>query len=115
MSIENSEEVVDFLPKPAVPPARTPKSREDQLIGLAVDLAEKQLRDGTAPTSVIVHYLRLASPRAEAEMEKLKNENALLKVKADAIEADQRTEQAYLDAIEAMRRYSGEDTRDELV
>ena len=95
------------------PPARTPKAREDELIGLAVDLAEKQLREGTASTQVIVHYLKLASPRSRAEMEKLENENALLKVKADAIEAEQRTEEAYIAAIEAMRRYSGEDVSDE--
>lgn len=94
------------------PPARTPKAREDELIGLAVDLAEKQLREGTASTQVIVHYLKLASPRSRAEMEKLENENALLKVKADAIEAEQRTEEAYLAAIDAMRRYSGEEPMD---
>lgn len=110
--METVDETVKTDPKITKPPARTPKAREDELIGLAVDLAEKQLREGTASTQVIVHYLKLASPRSRAEMEKLENENTLLKVKADAIEAEQRTEEAYLAAIEAMRRYSGEDVSD---
>lgn len=99
----------DDIPKRTRPPARTRKDREDELIGLAVDLAEKQLREGTASTQVIVHYLKLASPRSDLEREKLESENALLKVKADAIEAEQRTEEAYLAAIEAMRVYQGAD------
>ena len=36
-------------------PALTPEARENQLISLAVDLAERQLREGTASSQVITH------------------------------------------------------------
>lgn len=107
MTDAEHSETSEKLPAKRRKPALTPEDRENELIGLAVDLAEKQLREGTASTQVIVHYLKLASPRSDLEKEKLESENALLKVKADAIEAEQRTEEAYLAAVEAMRRYSG--------
>lgn len=48
-------------------PATTPEARENQLIARAVDLAEKQLMEGTASTQVIVHYLRLGSTKERIE------------------------------------------------
>ena len=88
-------------------PALTPESRELQLIALAVDLAEQQLRDGTASSQVISHFLKLGSSRAELEREKLARENELLRAKADSLQADQRKEEMFREAIEAMRRYQG--------
>ena len=55
-------------------PALTPEARENQLISLAIDLAEQQLRDGTASSQVITHYLKLGSTKEKLEREKLKNE-----------------------------------------
>ena len=40
-------------------PALTPEARELQMISLAVDLAERQLLEGTASSQVITHYLKL--------------------------------------------------------
>ena len=88
-------------------PALTPESRELQLIALAVDLAEQQLRDGTASSQVISHFLKLGSSRAELEREKLARVNELLRAKADSLQADQRKEEMFREAIEAMRRYQG--------
>lgn len=90
------------------PPAETPEGRESQLIAAAVDLAEKQLLDGTASPSVITHYLRLASGRERLEREKLQRENEVLRAKADAYESNRKTEELYTKAIEAMRSYSGQ-------
>ena len=42
----------------SIRPALTPEARENQLIALAVNLAEKQLREGTASSQVITHYLK---------------------------------------------------------
>ena len=89
------------------PPADSPEARENQLIDAAVNLAEKQLLDGTASPSVITHYLRLASGKEQLEKEKLKRENELLRAKAEAYESNRRTEELYTQAIEAMRSYSG--------
>lgn len=37
-------------------PALTPDARENQMISLAVDLAERQLEEGTASSQVITHF-----------------------------------------------------------
>lgn len=89
-------------------PATSPEARENQLIAAAVDLAEKQILEGTASSQVLTHYLKLATTREQLEKEKIRNENELLKAKVDAIKSTERMEQLYENAIEAMRGYSVE-------
>ena len=88
-------------------PALTAEGREKQMISLAIDCAEKQMREGTASSQVITHYLKLASTKNLLEMEKLKKENELLKAKTDAIKSAKSQEELYAKAIAAIRRYSG--------
>jgi hypothetical protein len=78
------------------------------LVAAAVDLAERQLTDGTASAQVITHFLKLGSSREELEQERLARENILLAAKAEAMEQAQRIESLYAEAITAMRRYSGQ-------
>lgn len=94
------------------PPAVGLEAREDQLIGLAVNQAENMLRNGNAPTQIVVHYLRLATTRNQLEKEKLRKENILLEAKASAIESAARSEELYSRAIAAMREYAGSITHD---
>ena len=88
-------------------PALTPEARENQLIYLATDLAEKQLREGTASSQVITHYLKLGSTKEKLEREKLEEENKLLRAKTENLQSQKNVEEAYLKAINAMKRYSG--------
>lgn len=88
-------------------PATTPEARENQLIALAVDLAEKQLLKGTASSQVISHYLKLGSTKEKLEKEKLEQENKLLKAKTEAIQSAKRVEELYKEALNAMRSYGG--------
>ena len=78
------------------------------MVSLAIDLAEKQLEEGTASSQVITHYLKLGSMREQLEREKIKQENELLKAKVEAIEAAKRSEELYQKALDAMRTYSGQ-------
>ena len=82
---------------------------------MAIDCAEKQLREGTASSQVITHYLKLASTKNQLEMEKLKKENELLKAKTEAIKSAKSQEELYAKAIEAIRIYSGAGSTDENV
>lgn len=93
--------------RPKMRPALNPETREGQLISLAVDLAEQQLRDGTASSQVITHYLKLGSTKERLEKEKLIEENKLLRAKTEAIESSKDMKKLYEEAIEAMRRYGG--------
>ena len=94
------------------PPATTPEARENQLISLAVDLAERQIMEGTASSQVITHYLKLGTTRERLEQERLANENVLLQAKAEAMESGKRIEALYSEALHAMRSYSGLDEDD---
>lgn len=95
------------VPKKRRPPATTPEARENQLISLAVDLAERQLSNGTASAQVITHYLKLGTTRANLEKEKLERENELLKAKTESIQSQKQIDELYAKAIAAMRSYNG--------
>ena len=94
-------------------PALTPEARENQMIALAVDLAEKQLMEGTASSQVITHFLKLGSSKAELEREKLAMENELMRAKTESIQSQKKMEEVYLNALNAMKRYSGHGDDDE--
>lgn len=95
------------------PPATTPEGRELELIALAVDLAEKQLREGTASAQVQVHYLKLATSRNRLEEKRLENENALMKARVSQIESNKASEELFTNAINAMKAYSPHSSDDE--
>ena len=85
----------------------TPEDREQYLINLLLDAAEKQLREGTASSQVITHFLKLGSSREQLEQDKLREETKQTKAKIDSLEAAANSEERYAEAIEAMRRYQG--------
>ena len=88
-------------------PGLTPEARENQLIAKAVDLAERQLEDGTASSQVITHFLKLGTTKAELEKEKLARENELLRARTESLQSMQRMEELYANAIKAMQKYGG--------
>lgn len=93
-------------------PAKTPEGRENQLISLAADLAERQLTNGTASSQVITHFLKLGSTREKLEQERLHRENLLLSAKVDQIASSKRIEELYETALNAMRTYAGRNILD---
>lgn len=94
-------------------PATTPEARENQLINLAIDLAEKQLADGTASSQVITHYLKVSSTKAAIEKEILHEQKLLLKAKTEAMQSAKKVEELYENALNAMRAYSGNNRGDD--
>ena len=88
-------------------PATTPEGRENQLIALAVDLAEKQLLKGSASSQVITHYLKLGSTKENIEKQILMKQMELITAKTEAIKSGKKVEELYTNALNAMRRYSG--------
>lgn len=89
------------------PPAITSQDREDQLIALAVDLAEQRLRDGTASNQLIAEIMKLGTTKERLQKEKLQRENEMLRAKTEAIEAQKHTDEIYKKALNAMRSYAG--------
>lgn len=95
-------------------PATSPEMREDQVVSLAYDLAEKQLVEGTASSQVITHFLKMGTRREALEQQRLANENRLIEEKVQSLASARRVEELYAEALEAMRSYSGHEPSDEL-
>lgn len=89
-----------------LPPAMTPEARENQMIALAIDMAEEQLRKGTASTQVLVHYLKLGSSRGQLENEVLERKAELATAQVESIRSEQKREELYSEALKAMSVYN---------
>lgn len=95
-------------PKKKIRPAATPEARENQMIALAVDLAERQLIEGTASSQVITHYLKLGSTKERIEKEILEKQKQLIEAKTESLQSAKRVEELYTNALLAMKTYSGQ-------
>ena len=94
-------------------PALSEEARENQLISLATDLVEKRLREGTATSQETTHFLKLGSRQAKLELEIRELEKELVKAKTENIKSQQRLEETYAKALEAMKLYGGKDDDDD--
>lgn len=82
-------------------------NREQQVIKAAYDLAEKQLMEGTASSSVIVHFLKLGTKKEVLEREILEKQKTLIDAKAANLAKDNENEQLTRAAIDAIKGYRG--------
>lgn len=92
---------------PMFKPALSPEARENQLISLAYDEVERRIREGTATSQELVHFLKLGSSRDRIEKEILSHQNELIQAKTEALQSAKHIEELYSNAIEAMRSYTG--------
>lgn len=94
--------------------ASTPEMREQQIAASAMDLAERQIRKGTASSQTINHYLDIGSPLYKLKMKKAAYEIELIKAKIEEAKQSTKLEAMYADAMTAMRTYKGEDDSEKL-
>lgn len=94
-------------------PALTPEARENQMISYAIDLAEKQLIEGTASSQIITHFLKLGSSKERIEKEILERQKSLIEAKTKAYQSADDMKELYAEAIKAMRTYSEQGEPDE--
>lgn len=88
-------------------PPITEEAREQLNVALAMDLAEKQLREGTASSQVITHFLKIGSIKEHYEQQLLQMNIELAKAKTDLLKAQQQGEEKFNAALEAFKRYQG--------
>ena len=93
---------------PGTRPFMTPEGQENHLISLAYGLAEQRLRDGSASSQEVTHFLKLGSRKETLEREKLEEENKLLRAKTESLQSQKHGEELFAEAIKAMRRYNGQ-------
>ena len=95
-------------------PALSPEARENQMISLAMDLAEQQLRDGTASSQLITEFVKRGSTKARIEQEILEEQKELIEAKTQSLRSAQRIEELYANALSAMKNYSGQGDSDDV-
>lgn len=88
-------------------PARDPEEWENRMINLSMERVEQRIRDGTASSAELVHFLKLGSSRERLEQEEKRKEIELKQAKTANLETAQRIESLYENAVNAMRKYSG--------
>lgn len=110
--MENEDQNVEVRPSRKRRPSQSVEGRENQLIALAVDLAEKQLLEGTASSQVITHYLKLGSTKERLEKEIMAKQKELLVAKTEALQSTKKIEELFENAMKAFSLYRGESTDD---
>ena len=113
VSMKKAKTVASSESSRKIRPALSPEARENQMISLAVDLAERQLVEGTASSQVITHYLKLGSTKERIEKEILEKQKELIEAKTQTLQSAQRVEELYSNALNAMKKYSGQDDFDD--
>ena len=88
-------------------PALTLEGSETENIALAINEAKRQLKNHTASSQVIVHYLKLGTAERQLELERMRRENDLLEAKAQSIRDSARSSESAEKALAAFKRYSG--------
>ena len=105
MATRRSSKQEERKPKPAT----TIEGHENLMISRAMQLAERQIAEGTASAQVITHFLKLGTTRERLEQERLARENELLQAKIEAVGNAKDTMVLYQEALNAMRSYAGQD------
>lgn len=95
--------------------ATTTEQRENIIVGLTMDLAERQIREGSASSQVMTHFLKLGTVREEIERDNLRSTNKLLQARVDSLQSAGNSEKLYMDAIAAMTQYRPEETPDDFI
>ena len=98
--------------RPKFRPAQSPEARENQLIALAYDVAEERLRNGTATSQEVVHFLRLGSMKERKELELMDRKIELDAAKTEALQSAKRIEELYTNAIAAFKSYRSSESDD---
>ena len=88
-------------------PGLSPSTDEMQCISMAMDIAKERLANGTASNSMVLHFLKMATPKEQLEREDMRKELELKEAKIRALESQAKVEQMYANAMAAMRRYAG--------
>lgn len=94
-------------------PAITPEAQENRCISMAYTLVEQRLRNGSASSQETTHFLRRGSEKERLELEKLEEENKLLRAKTEALKSQKNVEELYEKAISALTNYAGKGNDDE--
>lgn len=99
-------------PLPKFRPAVSEEARENQLISLTYDVVEERIRNRTATSQELVHFLRLGSLKERKELELMQKKIELDTAKTEALQSAKRIEELYSNAINAFRSYRSSESEE---
>ena len=88
-------------------PALSPEAEEQRLIALSYNEVERRIKDHTATSAELTHFLKLGTKKARLEQEILELQKELVVAKTNALKAQEVSERMFSEAIEAMKDYQG--------
>lgn len=89
-----------------------PEERENQMILLAMNEVEDRIKNHTATSQELTHFLKLATVRERLEKKKLEVETELLAAKVELAKSQKRYDELVENALGAMKKYNGYDDED---
>lgn len=92
------------MPKQA---PRTLEEQERRMINLAMDLAERQLIEGTASSQTINHFLELGDSMQDIRRRAAENRMALNQAKIESYNQAKISDEKASKAVEALKLYAG--------
>lgn len=90
-------------------PYMTPEGRENDVVAMAYDLAEKQIREGTVSSQVLAIFLKAGAKKERLEREILEEQKKLITAKTENLESERKDKVAYEEVLAAIKRYRGEE------
>lgn len=91
-----------------LPPARTPERRRQQLVGLAQDLIEERMMNGTASPTEVTAILRWDSEIEQANVARVRKHTEYLEAQRAKAESETVRQDMLTEAMAALQRYRGE-------
>ncbi len=89
-------------------PYLTPEEWENRLIALSYTAIEERILNGTATGAELVYFAKAGSAKQRQEIEKLKEENSLLRARTSAIEAEKERAVSFREVIDSLNCYRTE-------
>lgn len=86
-------------------PALTIEARQSQMISLATNEAERRIRDGTASSQIICHYLDLGTTLARLKEKEIEQKCKYMEAKQKSYESMANMEEIASNALTALQSY----------
>lgn len=86
----------------------TPEEWENRLIAKSFRAVEERIDNGTATAAELLQFIKAGSAKQREEMDKLREENALLRAKTKMIESEKDREGLYKEVLNALTSYRTE-------
>lgn len=102
-SMKTQDEFTDSTPL-------TPEDWENRLIAKSFRAVEERIDNGTATAAELLQFIKAGSAKQREEMEKLREENSLLRAKTSMIESERNREGLYREVLDALASYRTETT-----